>query len=295
MKTVQENGKTTTYYWKQIQIGDDASTGVKGHWFESRMARGTIDLTGYGENLFGNAFGNIRLPLNVYSIAGLHDLDKIGYLYHPNGPSDFVKNGDDSDTLPSKVALDLFLTYYNVFSDGPAEEHRVMNKYIAYTTDKDNVRIASDWKVFVDALNQGQGIRTGGELWAPSKGYEVLWIDEATAQQDPAMLFSRTANTKAFYWKTLVKDGKLIAVVAPGNWARGELSSPKIARREGGFRLFTLFLLQAMLEGRDVKESGNWMLNYQDYASFSGSGMSVSSPKGSFTVTTSFIAFTPGP
>ncbi len=295
IKVVVEKGKATTYYWKQIEIGGDASAGTNGHWFESRMARGLIDLTGYGENLYGNAFGNIRLPLNVYSIAGLHDLDKIGYLYHPAGLSDFIKNGDNSDTLPSKVALDLFLTYYDAFSAGPAEEHRVMEKYIAYVADKDNTQIASDWKTFVGAMNNGGSVRIGGELWQPSKGYEVLWIDEATAQQDPTMLFSQTENTKAFYWKTLVKNGKLIAVVAPGAWARGELSTPKISRREHEFRWFTLFLLQAALEGRNVKEGGNWMLSYQDYASFSGSGMSVSSPDGSFTVTTSFIALTPSP
>ncbi|GEM_PF-5531287 len=309
IKIVQENGKTTKYYWKQIQIGDDAITGVKGHWFESRMVDGPIDLTGYGENNWRNAYGDIHLPLTVYAIHDLHDLDKIGYLYHPDGTSDWVKYGSAGDTLSTKIVIDLFLTYYDAYADGPGDPLRSWDNYLKFQagpdgtpTPEDGRQMNSDWIAFVSAMNGSGGIHVGDDLWQPRKGYDVLWIGEATAQQDPAMFHSFWNGANAFYWKTLVKNGKLIAVVAAGAPERAELANPKrlgstVVRRERAFRGDILFLLQALLEGRNSNESGNWIMNYGHYGSLAGPGISVRNLNTgvSFTITTSFLALTPAP
>ena len=289
-KRADGSGRTLTYIWKTIQFGNDVENGVVGHWFESRMAKGPIDLTGYGENAH-SVVADFPLPLNVYSAENLRDLAKVGYMYHPDGQSDYIKNGYQNFTVASQIVFDLFLRYFDLL---PAKTRRYerdhnliyMDKYSLHLgTNGPNQQLVDDWRTFKIALNGDGAIHVGGDLWQPRKGYDVYWIDEAAAKADPSM---HLAND--LYWKVMVKDHRLIAILGTSQWVRTIFAWPKQGSREGTFRSLTLFPLQAMINGQNPAENTSW-LPYQDYGNFAGPDVTF----GGVPMATSFIAFVPTP
>lgn len=296
-KTVEENGRKVSYVWKQIQFGSDVENGVTGHWFESRMVKGQpIDFIGYGENC-RDEWGKITLNLNVYSVEGFQDLDKVGFLYHPDEPSYYKSKGYLCNTFSSTIGFDLFLRYSDLVAcdsrdcDSTARNEKFWEKYNAgpgkTMTDADRGRMYNDWQAFVKAINQGAGIRVGDDLWQPRKGYDVYWIDEASAKSDPTMQFLTN-----LYWKLIVKDGKLIAIVAPDPWMSTQLSWYKAGSRESMFRLVILFPLQTVLTTSSMPHDVSWA-SYQDYEDYASMAGNITSIDGQSIA--QFIAFAPDP
>lgn len=299
-KTVEVDGRTVTLIWKQIQFGNDVENGITGHWFESRMVKGQpIDLIGYGENC-RDGWGKISLNLNVYSIEGSQDLEKLGYIYHPDGPSDYITKGYPCFTVSSDIDFDLFLRYSNLLADEPEsywdfynsrDRLKKFNEKYPQSDPDSGGRFYNDGLAFVRALNEGAVIQVGDDLWETRKGYDVYYIDEAMAMEDPSMYLSvERRTTKSFYWKVMVNDGKLIAVIAPAEWLKTQLSWPKKQRREGTFRFVTLFPLQAVLTTQRLSEDIG-PFSFQDYGSRAGNPISI----GGQSITTEFIAFIPNP
>ncbi len=234
------------------------------------------------------------LNLNVYSIEGFQELYKIGYLYHPDGPSDYVKNNLACSTLASIISSDLFLRYSNLIVQQPNNGYcpnynnrfqKYQEKYITKQNNTLTNTDYSDWQSFVVALNGGATIQVGNDSWQPNKGYDVYWIDEATAKNDPSMYFEND-----YYWKVMVIDGKLIAILAPSSWLSTQLSWPKVSSREGTFRGIILFPLEAVLRTLELSKDTDYFCN-QDYSGPAGSPMSINGQ----SITTEFIAFTPNP
>ena len=292
IKTFEENGRMVSYVWKPIQFGKDLENGITGHWFESRMAKGPINLTGYGENGYSD-WGNFTLNLNVYSIESFRDLDEIGYLYHPDEESDYVKNDLQHSTLASTIMFDLFLNYYDLLPEnsssyGMGRFEKLKDKYPDYN-------YFDDGKAFVSALNNGATIQVGDGLWEPHNGYNVYWIDEAMAMEDSSLHVSlQSYTTRNFYWKVIVNDGKLIAVIAPAQWLKTQLSWPKAKSREKTFRSLTLFLLQAIINGENPNEDISF-LPFQHYGGMAGPDTSIRTNTKTVTITTSLIALTATP
>ena len=298
-KTIQENGNTVTYYWKEFQFGDDATNGIKGHWFESRMAKGPIDLTGYGENC-REFWGKFSMKLNVFAVEGLADLDKIGYLYHPDGPSDYITKNFTCIAPPNIILTDLFANKHNLIpnpSDGGDSNDFSWNKIFekAYypsgtPTDEQKARFASDWQSLITGLNNGEGIQVGDQLWEPRKGYEVYWVTEKMVASDPTFRVShRTYPNNDLYYKLVVNDGTLIAILAAGDWVRTQFQLPKIFDRESRFRWLVLYPLQMVIDGVNVKKDNPGDLPFQDYGNIMGPQPGW--PNGG--INTSWIAFTP--
>ena len=258
-KSVEENGETTVYIWKQFQFGDNSTNGINGHWFKSWMANGPINLTGYGENCEG--MDNWEVPLtkftlnmNVYAIESQADLDKIGYIFHPDRELIWKNSGLScgNSSLPFLIMRDLFLRYINLLpGDNPGESF--YQKYLrerelyapnGIDTTEGQQRYYNDHKSFAKALTDGSmTIKIGDDEWIPNKGYEVYWIDESMVKDDPMFYYA----TKAYYLKTIAKDGKLIAFIAPAGVLKGQLALPKKDSRERVFKSFLLFPLEATI------------------------------------------------
>jgi hypothetical protein len=278
-KTVEENGKTRVYIWKQFQFGDDAKNGVSGHWFKSWMENGPINLTEYGEVCQGFGKGAFTLNMNVYAVEGQLDLDKIGYIFHPDRESEWNKYKDitwgglscTSLSLPETITDGLFLQYMGLLSGEPGDNpikrrEKFMEHYYpgGNLTGEGRQRFINDREAFVKALNNGATIKVGDELWVPQKGYEVYWIDESMAINDPTMVVSLQAGTiKDYYLKVIVKDGKLTAFIAPANWLKDQLVRPK-DKRERIFKSMILFPLEAVITSTYPLESASF-LPFQDY------------------------------
>lgn len=145
--------------------------------------------------------------------------------------------------------------------------------------------MGDDGKNFIDALNNGAVIHVGNDLWGPRQGYDVYWIDEATAKINPSM---HLAND--LYWKVIIKDERLIAVLSPISQQLAFLTSRKPKTRERTFRGLILFPLQAIINGHNPNENTS-LIPYQSYGSMSGPDRIV----GGVTITTSIIAFYPAP
>jgi hypothetical protein len=274
-KSVEENGATVIYVWKQFQFGDDLKNGISGHWFKSWMENGPINLTEYGEsckNIWGEPF---TLNMNVYAVEGQADLSKFGYIFHPDRKLEWDKYQDEAGwgvscstiSLSNVIMDDLFLRYLNLL---PSDSDK--NKYLRlndYYVGKVLGQQATDHKNFMKALTSGElTIKMGDDVWSPKNGYEMYWIDESMAMNDPSMAFSLSGGTKDYYVKTMVKDGKLIAFIAPAKWLKDQLAWPKKDSRERTFKAMILFPLEAAITS-DYPIKGSF-LPFQDYQGKSG-------------------------
>jgi len=308
-KTVEENGKTEVYFWKQFQFGDDSKNGITGHWFKSWMANGPINLTGYGENCegmdsWGEPLSKFTLNMNVYVIENQTDLNQIGYIFHPDRASIWKNSGLScgNSSLPFLIMSDLFLRYINLLpGDYPGESF--YEKYLrereyyapnGTPTPNDQQRSLHDRQSFAKALTDGSmTIKIGDDEWIPRKGYEVYWINEDMAVNDPTMVVSlQGGTTKSYYLKVLAKDGKLITFIAPASgWLKGQLARPQKDSRERIFKTMILFPLEAAITSTYPIENAS-LLPFQDYqtttgiisGTFSGHSVYIDIP---------FIDFTP--
>jgi hypothetical protein len=280
-KTVKENGKTRVYVWKQFQFGDDAKNGIKGHWFKSWMENGSINLTGYGENCQYAWAGpsDFALNMNIYAVEGQADLDKIGYIFHPDRETEWKEAGLScgNSSLPFLIMTDLFDRYINVLPGEPGESFydQYLRERAHYYPDgtpspEGEQRWLNDHQSFARALTDGSmTIKIGDNDWIPQKGYEVYWINESMAVNDPTMVISLQAHTtKDYYLKVMAKDGKLIAFIAPAKWLKDQLVRPK-DKRERIFRSMILFPLEAVITSTYPLENASF-LPFQEYQGVTG-------------------------
>lgn len=258
-----EDGKT--YIYMDFPAGSEMFNG----WFESRMARGPINLTGYGESIYGD----IPVNLNVYFVQDLEGFDNIGYLIHPDGPSDNIKLGLPWTSFSTTLVHDLFTRYYG-FKDYKTESQ----KYSGFKTEQDKQRFFNDMGACLDALNNGATMQVGDENWQPRKGYDVYWINPAAAKADPSMHLVSPDT----YWKVMVLDGKLTAVLAT-TWLHDKMKDKAL---QDSFRKITLFPLEATLREGNLRDVGNWPY-YDLYGAMAGPNTTVNGKQ----ITSSFIAF----
>ena len=271
-RTVDENGKTVIYIWKQFQFGADARNGISGHWFKSMMENGPINLTGYGENCQDSwgMLSTFTLNMNIYAVEGQTDLEKIGNIFHPDRESEWNKynNGTKGNiscsslSLPLTIVDDLFLRSINLYpNDSTRDKYQRLNDHYypgGKFTAEGGQRYSADRNAFVNALINGEmTLKIGDESWVPRNGYEIYWINEAMAINDPTMHFVlwQYPSTKYFYYKIMVRNGKLIAYIAPGEWLKKELTWPKVDNRERAFRTIILVPLEAVIIGINTNEA----------------------------------------
>lgn len=303
-KTVEENGKTVVYIWKQFQFGDDSKNGIAGHWFKSWMANGSINLTEYEETckeMWGKPF---VLNMSVYAVEGQADLDKIGYIFRPDREDEWNKYTDASGrvgmscstvSLPHVIISDLFLRYKNLLPNNSSQvKELLINDYYypgGELTGERAQRYADDRQAFIKALSNGEmKVKIGNDDWIPQKGYEVYWIDESMAANDPSMVFSMSGKTTDYYLKVIVNDGKLIAFIAPAKTLKDELVLPKKTSRERIFKAMILFPLEAAITSTyPIKGS---RLPFQDYQGKTGI-ISGTMNGQSIYIDIPFIDFTP--
>lgn len=255
-KTIEENGKTVVYVWKQFQFGDDPRNGITGHWFKSWMADGSINLTGYGETC-EDQWGDFALNMTVYAIEGQKDLEKIGYIFHPDRGSEWNKYQDVMDGglschtinlgLGNSIIYDLFMRYINILPSDSAESK--YRRLIKYYEGKEPGQEYKDKQSFVEALHKEEvTIKIEGNTWVPQKGYEVYWINEEMAENDSTMAVSISGGTtKDYYLKVIAKDGKLMAFIAPAQGLKNQLAVQSKSGRGRKFKSMILFPLEAAI------------------------------------------------
>ncbi len=308
IKTVEENGKTVIYVWKQFQFGGDAKNSITGHWFKSWMANGPINLTGYGENCegmdnWGVPLTKFTLNMNVYAIEGQADLDQIGYIFHPDRTLIWKNSGLScgNSSLSFLIMSDLFLQYINLLpGDNPGESF--YQKYLrereyyapnGIDTTEGQQRYYNDHKSFAKALTDGSmKIKTGDGEWIPNKGYEVYWINEDMALNDPTLHLSlwQYPSTKHFYWKIIIENGKLIAFIAPTDILKKQLADTKAESKERWLRTMILFPIEAVNIGLNTNEV--FSLLPQNYGEVTGTFSGTINGQ-SLNVDIPFIDFTP--
>ena len=283
-KSVEENGKTVVYVWKQFQFDDDSKNGITGHWFKSWMANGPINLTEYEETckeMWGKPFA---LNMSVYAVEGQADLDKIGYIFRPDRESEWNKYTDASGrtgmscstiSLPNVIISDLFLRYKNLLPNNSSQiKELLINDYYypgGELTGERAEKYANDRQSFINDINDGKmTIKVGDENWLPKNGYEVYWIDESMASNDQTMHLSlwQYPSTKHFYWKIMIENGKLIAFIAPTDILKKQLAEPKAESRDRWFRTMILFPIEAVNIGLNINEV--FSLLPQDYGGITG-------------------------
>jgi hypothetical protein len=308
-KTVEENGKSVVYIWKQFQFGDDSKNGIAGHWFKSWMASGAINLTGYGENC-QNAWGTstaLAINMNVYAIEGQTDLDKIGYIFHPDRESEWNKYMDakgegvscSSTSLPNVVMSDLFQRHINLPPGDPNDASSHF-KFLDYYypdgkfTDDGAQRYINDLQTFAEVINNDNlTIKVGSDIWFPQKGYDVYWIDENMAVNDTTMHLSlwQYPSTKHFYWKIMIKDGKLLAFIAPADILKKQLAEPKDESRKRWFRTMILAPIKAVNIGMNINEVDSLISSVDYYGGITGILSGTRNGK-TFYIDKPFIDFT---
>ncbi len=286
-KIVEENSKTVVYVWKQFQFGDDSKNGVTGHWFKSWMANEPINLTGYGENC-QNTWGTstaLAINMNVYAIEGQTDLDKIGYIFHPDRELEWNKYMDakgegvscSTISLPNVVMSDLFQRHINLPPGDPNDvsSHNFLDYYYpdGKFTDDGVQRFINDLQTFAEAINNDNlTIKVGSDIWYPHKGYEVYWIDENMAVNDTTMHLAlwQYPSTKHFYWKIMIKDGKLLAFIAPADILKKQLAEPKDESRKKWFRTMILAPIKVVNIGMNINEVDSLISSVDDYGGITG-------------------------
>lgn len=283
-KSVEENGKAVIYIWKQFQFGDDAKNGITGHWFKSRMENGPINMLQYEETCEEMWGGPYTLNMNVYAVEGLDDLNWLGNIYQPDRRAEFDKYKDLTEggrgigcttiPLPSNVMHDLFFRYIKLL---PSESPR----------DGEYVYQQPDMQAFAEAMGKGEmSIEIGEELWFPTKGYDVYWIPESMAINDPSMEVLRDS-----YRKVMVDDGKLIAIIAVTKFRRNDLVYGKSIYRELTFNQLILNPLEFAITNTFPAKNSTY---YTPYNYWGKTGI----PSGSiydkyFYINFPFIDFTP--
>jgi len=296
IKTVEENGKTVDYVWKQFQFGDDSKNGIAGHWFKSWMANGAINLTPLSERcIYPN--NNIAINMDVYAIEGQTDLEKIGTIFHPNRGAEIKDIKCGSSSLSETILFDLFLRYINIFPSNSNENEykRFMDYYYpdGKITDDGKQKASNDQQEFLKLLDsQKIVIKVENCDWIPQKGYEVYWINEDMVMNDPTFQVNISASVlKSYYLKVMAKDGKLIAFIAPGKgWLKGQLVRPKDSR-ERIFKTMILFPLEAAIKSTYPIENASF-LPFQDYQGMAGIISGTINGK-SIYIDIPFIDFTP--
>lgn len=307
-KSVDENGKIVVYVWKQFLFGDDSKNGVTGHWFKSWMANGPINLTEPDDicpdhwDIWGEPITpTFRIDMSVYAIDNQTDLDKIGYIFHPDRKSEWEKIGGPpcgGRLLPYTIMTDLFLRYIGLLpiesgiSAWDSYESQRDYYYPNGGTDDEKKHWAEDHKSFAETLNDGNmAIQIGNDDWIPQKGYEVYWVNEDMVMNDPTFQVNISASVvKSYYLKVIVKDGKLIAFIAPGKgWLKGQLIRDR-DKRERIFNTMILFPLEAAIRSTYPINNASF-LPFQEYQGHAGvfSGVRDWKP---YKVNTPFIDFT---
>ncbi|MBK8782376.1 MAG: hypothetical protein IPO22_11335 [Anaerolineales bacterium] len=298
-KSVEENGKTTVYVWKPYPFGDDVKNGITGHWFKSRMENGPINLITYGETCKDSWGGPYTLNMSVYAVEGLTDLDWLGNIYQPDRQAEWDKYNDlteggigcTSIPLPNRIMYDLFLRYINLLpSDSSQNKYLRLNDYYypgGAVTAEGAQLYADTHDAFKKAMTDGEmTIKIGDNLWFPVKGYEVYWITESMAINDPSMEALRDN-----YLKVMVDDGKLIAFIAVTKFRRNNLIYGKEIYRELTFNQLILNPLElAITNTFPIKDS----IYFTPYDYYGRTGI----PSGTvndqyFYINLPFIAFAP--
>ena len=201
--TKEEDGKTL--YWIQTQITDvNEGNSKTGDWFESRMANGSINLSGKD-----SIYDNFTLNLNVYFVDHLGQLQNITYLQHSSGPSDYEKFKVQDSSLASNIIVDLFYRYNGFTSNAAIKAH-----YNGFKQSANFDQFFKDLKDFVQLLNNGATFSIGKESWEPRKGYDVIWIDHTEAKAMLQKDSSVFRVTEGVLWAEKVIDGKLVVVMA---------------------------------------------------------------------------------
>jgi hypothetical protein len=268
-KSVEENGKTTEYVWKPFQFGADAQNGITGHWFQSRMENGPINLLEPGETCQADWGGPYSLNMSVYAVEGLTDLNWLGKIYHPEQQAEWDKYkgltgrglGCTSIPLPNTILTDLFYRYAKLFPSASSENKHLRSNAFYPQTAAGGAKYSADLKAFVAALGQGKmSIKIGEELWFPTQGYEVYWLTEELASQDPAM-----EKLRDHYVKVMVQDGKLIAFIAATKLRRNDLVYGKKIYRELTFNSMILFPLEAAITNTFPIKNSSYYTPYDYY------------------------------
>lgn len=250
-----EGGKT--YVYMEFPLGSETYKG----WFESRMKKGSINLTGRGEDVYGD----IPLKLNVFFVKDFEYAHDAEYLARPSEVSDYVAYDLAYASLGSRISLDLWYldTGWNPDTVGQLYD-------TAIQVDRD--RWLRDLVTFTKDLRMGKSIDLGGQQWEVRKGYDVFSINETDATQDPSMFVARD-----LYSKLVLVDGKLVAIMAARN--KGIVQGNKF-----------LYVLLAPLEAAVKGVSENiWWMDYQKYGSAAAPGGSVNG----LPITTATIELVP--
>ena len=294
-KSIEENGKTVIYFWKQFQFGEDVKNGVTGHWFKSRMDNGPINMLEYGETCKDRWGGPYTLNMNVYAVEGLDDLNWLGNIYQPDRQAEWDKYKDITEggigctsiPLPQEVMADLYYRYIKLLPSESSESKYLRSNDYYPATLEGGQKYQDDLKAFVEAMSKGEmSIKIREELWFPTKGYDVFWIPESMAINDPTMEALRDS-----YLKVMVDDGKLIAIIAVTKFRRNNLIYGKEIYRELTFNQMILNPLElAITNTFPIKNS----IYYTPYDYYGSTGI----PSGSvhdqyFYINFPFIDFTP--
>lgn len=294
-KTVEEDGVTVVYIWKQFQFGDDSKNGIAGHWFKSRMENGPINLTTYGETCKDMWGGPYTLNMSVYAVEGLDDLNWIGNIYQPDRQAEWDKYNDltegglgcSSIPLPNTIMNDLYYRFIKLFpSESSKNKHLRFNEYYPKTLEGGQQQIA-DLHAFVEAMTNGEmTINIGDKLWHPTKGYEVYWITESMAINDPSM-----ETLRDNYLKVMVDDGKLIAFIAVNKYRRNDLVYGKKINRELTFNQLILNPLELAITN---EFPANNSIYYTPYDYYGRTGISSGTVNNQyFYINFPFIDFAP--
>ena len=271
-KSVEENGETSSFIWRQFQFGEDDQNGIAGHWFESWTTNGAINLTEYEGDCEPAWGGSFALNINVYAVEGQTFLDDLNYIYHPDRSTEWDKYKDvygglscTSISLPITIMDDLFYRYLNLpQNNSHVARNRTFFDYYrdpnGEMTPEKQQQYTNDRNSFVEALNNGEmKIKVGDDEWAPNNGYEMYWVEEVMAANDPTFLVALQAyTTKSYYVKLTVEEGKLIAFVAPAGWLTDQLAGSNTDRRDATFKLIILLPLEGAINGIYPFENGGF-------------------------------------
>lgn len=309
-KTVDENGKSEFYYWKQFQFGDDSNNGIKGHWFKSWMANGPINLTKYEGDCSSTWGGELTLNMNVYAIEGQTFLNNFGELFKPDRTTEFDKYKNvlygglpcHSISLPITILEDIFYRYLNLpQSDSPiTRNHIYYDQYMQPVnhqfSEEQIQKEADDRQALLKALNDGtMKIKIGDDEWSPRNGYEVYWIEESMAANDPTFLVGiHTYTIKGYYLKLTVEDGRLIAFLAPTKWLTDEFASKRKDKREAEFKTMILRPLEGAINGIYPFENAGFF-SFWNYAGEAGPVSGNINGGQLYKFDTPFIDFTDDP
>lgn len=304
-KSVEENGESVVYVWKQFKFSGDSNNGVKGHWFKSWMANGTINLTEYEGDCASSWGGSFALNMHVYAVEGQTFLDNFGYLLHPDRTAEWDKYKDiyggiscSDISLPNTILKDLLYRYLDLpQSDSFLTRNRTFyDEYLmpinGEVSPEKQEQYTNDRRGLFKALNDGEmKIKIGDEEWIPRNGYEVYWIEESMAVDDPTFEVAiHTYTIKGYYIKLSIEEGKLIAFVAPTKWLRDKFTARRIDEKEGLFKLMILLPLEGAINGNYPFENAGFFT----FDHYSGNAGEVWGNIGghSYKLETPFIDFT---